>query len=204
MIWRKIKYILRKIDRFIRWFIRSVIGDATNTGKINRFYNWFRFRLWGRYDKVNPRSLDAGYYREPGTRILHSAFECLLQFWENNKPYETIVMDDNNKELYDKAKELYVWWKWERDKEWEWYREFKDYYRKFRPERETTTKEKVNDEGETEEFLVIRTPDEDEKTPEEKRYQSMLDKSCEIEQYLHEKDKEKLKELAEIRRILWT
>lgn len=205
MIWHKIKYGLRQLDRKIRHLIREVTGASANIGTVINTYDWIRFRLWDRYDKVNIRAFNPGY-KEPDSRMLHASMECVLQFVENNKPYSTVDMKDHNEEAYDAILEIYRWYKWERHREWKRYYDYQSFVYGSDSDRAPEYKKEFE---EVDDGRILIT-DKEFAEPKnlnkfkEERKDAEREELLRMEQKLHEKDKEMLKKLAEHRRVMWT
>jgi hypothetical protein len=201
---RKIKYLLRKLDRKIREFIRYVTGASANIGTIIDTYNWVRLRLWDRYDKVKMRACDPGYY-EPDNRILHASMELVLQFVENNKPYTDIDLDGHNKEAYDTILDLYVWYKWERHRDWNRYHDYLTFVMDKNRKHDVITKTEESVDGEKIKIKekVLAEPKNINRF-KKKRYEAESRELQKMEIRLHEKDKKMLKKLADVRRFMWT
>lgn len=101
----------------VRWFIQETIPDKIHSfycifyRPINRWYWKFmhRFVPRYRYNVVKPRTLKPNYY-DPGTLILHSSMECLVDYYEHSIDHVDWTWEEKWRNAHKELIAIYKWW----------------------------------------------------------------------------------------------
>lgn len=80
--------------------------------KLRDIWWWMLHRTTHRFNRVKIKSLKPGYY-DIDYRMLHACFQLLVDYVENERPFEIIDWDhdDESRQIAQEIKELYYWWK---------------------------------------------------------------------------------------------
>lgn len=166
-------------------------------------YNWFRFRIWDKYHILRMRYLKPSYH-DNDEILIHSMFEVLCRFIEDEDPAEIIVWnhDKQRKHTWAEMNALYNWWTKKRQK-----RHKEDPL--FKPGVCTPElvfipdKEGVNPvTSKKEQFSKVNLKHKSKKSKQ--RWEKACDDSSKWEEECDKEDQEMMIRLIKIRNFLWT
>jgi hypothetical protein len=171
--------------------------------KRSDFFNWFRYRMWERNHVVKLRYLQPGYH-DADERLIHSMFEVLCQFMENERPGEIVAWDSDpeHKHAWSEMNTLYKWWKKRQNRSKEdpiLQPNIKSPDMKFTP----TGKKWLNPQTKKEES-TSRMDFVHKSTKDKKNWEKACNDSAKWEKKCYDEDGEMMIRLVKIRGYMWT
>lgn len=114
--WKDLKSNRKKIKRSyydLMWFFKSI------KYKLGHIWYWIRTHTYNKYHIIDIRNSDYAWgWIDQDHKIFFACFKSLEYFVEQEKCFENNAYEEGDwKILGNEIKELYNWWKFERQKE---------------------------------------------------------------------------------------